>query len=425
LRKGGEAVTAVPSLLVVTSDRKLHDEIATALAGLSDHTAVLNSASDMRQGLQMARNRAPDLVVVELGEDGSSLRAFTQETKAAVPDTTIAAVFNPETLGVNGSESSTLISALRVGVTDFLRRPVSASELEQLLSRTRQHSARRPAALGTVTSFISNKGGVGKTTVSVNASCALGMRHPGRVLLVDASLQLGMAASMLDLTPAATLSDAVRERERLDVTLIRQLATPHDCGLHVLAGPEDAVEAAEVDEELISRVITLAQRAYDFVIVDTFPMLDCVIVAILDFSDRAYLVTENVVPVLLGAGKLIKVLDGLGVQGDRQRLVINRYQSLRGSPTLEVVADRLGTSIDYVLPYDKRLIMAANAGRPPVLSHNPFDRFTRALKPLVDDLESLRRRRVAEQEGSGYTNGHRRPHPMLAGAGAGVNEEVA
>jgi len=79
--------------------------------------------------------------------------------------------------------------------------------------------------------------------VSVNVSCALARRHPGRVLLVDASLQLGMAASMLDLTPAATLTDAVRERERLDVTLIRQLATPHECGC-TAGGSRDAVEAA-------------------------------------------------------------------------------------------------------------------------------------------------------------------------------------
>ncbi len=40
-----------------------------------------------------------------------------------------------------------------------------------------------------------------------------------RVLLVDASLQMGVCASLLDLTPATSLMDVVREADRLDETL--------------------------------------------------------------------------------------------------------------------------------------------------------------------------------------------------------------
>ena len=71
---------------------------------------------------------------------------------------------------------------------------------------------------------------------------------PEKVLLIDASLQMGVCASMLDLKPATTMTDAYHERDRLDETLLRQLATPHDCGLHLLAAPADAVEAAYIDE---------------------------------------------------------------------------------------------------------------------------------------------------------------------------------
>ncbi len=43
-------------------------------------------------------------------------------------------------------------------------------------------------------------------------------------------------------------------------------------------------------------------------IVDTFPMLDRAIVAVLDLSDRAYVVLENVVPTVLGGVKFLQVL---------------------------------------------------------------------------------------------------------------------
>jgi pilus assembly protein CpaE len=278
---------------------------------------------------------------------------------------------------------------MRAGVRDFLRRPVSTVELRQLLERSTGTVTAEIVTTGAVVSFISNKGGVGKSTLAVNTACGLALRHPERVLLVDASLQMGVAASMLDLQPPTSLTDAVRERQRLDVTLIRQLATPHESGLDLLAAPADAVEAAEVDDELISHVVTLARRAYDYVIVDTFPLFDRVVMAVLDSSDRAYVVLENVVPTLLGAAKLLELLGRIGFPKERQRVVLNRFISLAGNLKPVDVATRLGQPIDHVLPYEKRVIAAANAGQPVTMRSGTFGRFNRALQAMVGEIEQL------------------------------------
>ena len=225
---------------------------------------------------------------------------------------------------------------------DFLRRPVSSSEVAELLRRIERSALRQTGRVGKIVSFVSNKGGVGKSTLAVNAACGLAMRHPGGVLLVDASLQMGDCASLLDLTPTASLIDAARESGRLDETLIRQLAMPHSSGLHLLAAPPDPIEAGEMDDEVLTRILTLARHTYDFVLVDTFPMLDRAMVAVLDLSDRAYVVLENVVPTLLGGVKFVEVLQGLGVSRQRQRIVLNRYTTLPGSVQPADVAERLG-----------------------------------------------------------------------------------
>ena len=139
---------------------------------------------------------------------------------------------------------------------------------------------------------------------------------------------------MLDVQPESTLSDAVAERDRLDATMIRQIATQTPYGVHLLAAPRDAVEAMEVDDTVISRIITLARRTYDFVIVDTFPMFDRVVVAALDLSDRTYVVLENVVPTLLGGVTLLDVLERIGFPVERQRLIVNRSQRIAGNLSL-------------------------------------------------------------------------------------------
>jgi pilus assembly protein CpaE len=302
---------------------------------------------------------------------------------------------------------------MRAGACDFLRRPISTTELRTLLDTLDTPKAgAADRSFGRVISFISNKGGVGKSTLSTNAAVALAQRHPGRVLLIDASLHMGVAAALLDVQPGSTLSDAAAERDRLDATMVRQIATQVPGGLHLLAAPRDAVEAMEVDDVLISRIITLARRTYDFVIVDTFPMFDRVVVATLDLSDRAYIVMENVVPTLLGAVTLLDVLERIGFPPERQKLIVNRVQRVPGSLSLADVATRLNRPIDHILPFDKQVMAAANCGEPIGARKMSFGLrgFLRPLTGLVDEIESMDRRvgqeSIDSASGESLTSAH-------------------
>src|SRR5205807_5210981 len=144
-----------------------------------------------------------------------------------------------------------------------------------------------------------------------------------------------------------------------DETLVRQLATPHPSGLHLLAAPASAVEAAEIDDQVMARILNLARRAYDYVFVDTFPMLDQVMMAVLDLSDRVYIVLESVVPTVLGVARLLTLLEHLGVPAERVRLILNRYTGSTDNLKPAEVEQRLGRPIEHVLPYHKNVIVAA------------------------------------------------------------------
>jgi pilus assembly protein CpaE len=376
--------------LIVSSEQRFRDELEAAIASLDDLHPVIHYASDIRQAIEAARSRRPQIALVEMGTDVRPLQVFAEEAAAVSPETSVAAVFRPDGFGADVSESEVLIDALRAGVRDFLRRPVSSNDLAELFRRIERSAAKETGNIGKIVSFVSNKGGVGKSTMAVNAACGLAVRHPQRVLLIDASLQMGVCASLLDLTPATTLTDVVRESGRLDETLIRQMAAPHSSGLHLLAAPADAVEGADIDDAVLARILTLARRTYDFVIVDTFPMLDRAILAVLDLSDRAYVVLENVVPTLLGVTKFTEVLRGLGLGRDRQRIVLNRYTTLPGSVKPADVAARLRHDVDHVVPFDNRVVVAANTGEPCVLHASRFFGCGRSLRRLVDDIDAMR-----------------------------------
>lgn len=377
-----------PSLLIVSSDEHLAAEVKAALEPLPDLSAVVHSAPSWRKAVETLRNRRPSFVLVEIGADLTPLKTFVEEVRVASPTTDVVAVYHPATLGEE-KESSLLIEALRMGVTDFLRRPVSTRDLDQFIERRLRRPRPDAQALGRIVTFFTNKGGVGKSTLALSSACTLAKRHPGRVLLVDASIQMGVCSALLDLRPRTNMTHIVSEKDRLDATLIRELAAAHSSGLHLLAAPHNALDAAMIDDEVISRVLNLARRAFDYVIVDTFPMIDRVMMAVLDLCDRAYLVTESVVPTLEGTARMLEVLDELGFPHSRRRLALNRYSTFVGNIRSEEVEKRLGLKLDHIVPYEKKLLVAANMGQPLVLQSGLPTRFKRAIARIADEIEAI------------------------------------
>ena len=378
-------------VLFVSSDRSLPAEAHSALAGIPNWRSVPYFAAGVEEGLEIALNRSPQLICLEMSGDTRELTSFAREMRASMPEAVVVAMYNPAGFGPEQSESGAIIEVLRANVLDFLRRPLSSTELRQLFDRlfvTRNAPRKTP---GTVVSFISNKGGVGKSTLSVNAACDLALRHPGQVLLIDASLQLGICNLMLDIMPQATLADAVREKERLDETLLRRLAPQHACGLHLLSAPKDAVEAAEVDDASFARVLNVARRTFDYIVVDTFPMLDNLMLSLLDVSDLVFVVMQGTVPSVVGGVRFVSVIDALALPPERRRLVLNQnYSRFAGSLAASDIQQRLGQPLDYVFPFSKRLMVSMNTGSPHILKAMRFFGWGREMSALVDEIEASR-----------------------------------
>jgi pilus assembly protein CpaE len=194
---------------------------------------------------------------------------------------------------------------------------------------------------------------------------------------------------LLDLKPTTSIVDAIRERDRLDKTLLRHLTLRHGSGLRLLAAPGDALEGAEVDDESMSRIINMARRSFRYVVVDTLPLLDSVLMAILDVTDLAFVVVQGMAPAVAGIARLLPVLDGLGVAASRQRLVLNyNYKPFLGNLQPTDIANRLQRTIDYVVPYERRVLASMNTGSPHILHAGRWERFGRAVTGVVDDLDA-------------------------------------
>jgi len=379
------------TLLILARDDSVGREIRDACRNAVSDPVNTFVATDLTQAVDVARDREPQAAIVDLSGDLTTDRAHIRELRSIAPEMQIVGIYHAEGTGADFS-SNYMVDLVRIGVTDFLRRPIAERELNGFFARLNPGAEKTDkTAQGTCIAFTSNKGGVGKSTLAVNTATALAMRYPNDVLLIDASLQMGVCAPMLNLQPETTLLDAFEQRQRLDGTLMRQLSTPHDSGLLLLAAPPDPLLAADIDEQSIARVLNLARRTFRYVVVDTFPLFDQIVMSVLDIANRNYIVLDNVVPSVISAVHLLRLLENLQYPRERLRIIVNRYQLIAGNPLVDDIARSLGTKVDHVLPYDKRAVTAANLGRPFTMDIVRWSKLHRTFNELRDDVLAIGR----------------------------------
>ena len=378
-------------LLVISPDTSLKTEAEQALSGKRRHSIIVHEAHNLTLSVDLTRDLSPQFVIVDVANDLDQFKSYLHEIQAVSPQTIIAGVFHPSILDEENLDSI-FVEGMRAGAQDFLRRPISSKDLGQFLDRPYPALLQAQSTVATTIAFLSNKGGVGKSTLAVNVATRLAQKHPGEVLLIDASLQMGVCAPMLNLRPETSLLDAIRERQRLDSTLIRQLATPHSSGLELLAAPPNAVSAIEIDDQLMTRVLNLARRTYRYLVIDTFPLFDRIVMSVLDTADLAYIVLDNVVPTVLSVKHLLELLDNLGHPEERRRILVNRMTSVTGHPTRQDIQMTLDRPIDYVFPYDKQVLTAANLGQPFAMRRSRWSKLDKQLQAMVQEIEAHRRR---------------------------------
>jgi pilus assembly protein CpaE len=175
-----------------------------------------------------------------------------------------------------------------------------------------------------------SKGGVGTTTVALNLGVQLAYQTKKRVALVDLARPIGQVSLMLDLEPRFTVLDALERIDRLDERLLGSMAMRHKTGIEILAGPLHAPMKMEqrqsVTLEALCRLIEIADRAYDYVIIDIGVVNAAEWAAVLRQAQTILLIAE---PSLLALGMVHRHLaaaEPAGVDCERIRIVVNRWR---------------------------------------------------------------------------------------------------
>jgi len=180
----------------------------------------------------------------------------------------------------------------------------------------------------TIVAIFNPKGGVGKTTISINLATTLQIRRDQRVLLVDADTVTGHIANSLGLDQIQTVDDAWEDDQAdgNDLRTLAQLATHHPNGLQVAVLTTQPLESGNLDPQRVGEALSFSRKGYDFIIVDMHPSYGPVNRAIFERADRILVPITPDVPALRAGVQLASLATELGVR-DKLSMVVNRANS--------------------------------------------------------------------------------------------------
>lgn len=338
----GDPVYAVASLADAAHDLANHP---------AEHVVVIGREAGFSQALDFAADvsrRRTDLVVFLLRDELNPAQ-IDEARRAGVHDLLPAGDLD-------------LLAAAYQGAVDGSGRPGPDAAV-----------ARDSRGTGRVVTVFSPKGGTGKTTMATNLAVALHGGGVRRVCLLDLDLEFGDVAISMQLEPTRSLIDAVTvDVDGEESELVAALTTEFRSGLDCILAPIEPGDAAKIPAHVVTDLLALLRRRYDFVVIDTPSQFSEHVLAALDASDHHVLITNPELPSLKNLRLALDMLDLLGYPRAARSVVFNRSDAPTGLSDSDVraalrvpIAAQVPTSRDVPISINRGVpIVAAKPGHP-------------------------------------------------------------
>jgi len=341
---------------------------------------IINSTAGL-EVLAADDPRPPELLIYEIGEAAQKDIAHVQ---TILDGGHAGEIF----LTSDSADPTVLMQAMRMGIKEFFSQPIDENEVRQALSRFKERRSgivsSAPRKSGKIISLFGSKGGVGTTTVAVNLAVSLAQKEAAySVALIDMNTLFGEIPLFLEMSPKFHWGEITKNIERLDNTFLTNILTNHPSGIKVLPSPAYLNGHVRPTPEIMTRLLSLMQQMFDYVIVDGGQSTNDTSLKVLGLSDMLLLITILSLPCLANTNKLLKSFTDLGyVKPDRIKVVLNREMK-KGDISLKDAEAGIGQKLYWTIPNDFGATMAAINNGKPLPEIAPKAQITRSIKELA------------------------------------------
>jgi pilus assembly protein CpaE len=355
----------------------------------TDDFEVVGEASDGEQVLKLIPKVKPDLILMDINMPILNGLETTERITNEFPSVIVII------MSVQG-ESEYLKKAMFYGAKEYIIKPFSYENLIDTIKITHEKYKDKQAALaskeqrkaeGKIVTFFSSKGGVGKSVLALNTSIALSKESNKKILIIDMDLQFGDISILVNQHNRKTILDAVEEGQFDNFEDLKPYLYKYNDNLDMLFAPGKPEAAEYIIKDTVEKIIDSVKKHYDLIIVDTGINFSDNTLYVLDVSEKILFVSTMEIVALKNTKLGLKVMESLGYDNNKVKLVINKYNTSYGVSRKDV-EEVFKDSIFAVIPdEEKTVIMSLNSGEP-FCNDNKYYKFKigKAIQGICEDL---------------------------------------
>ena len=353
---------------------------------LEKHGYTVRTAADGYEALREIRKDRPHLVITDVTMPNLNGLELTRRLRAEAATARL-----PIIMLSARKQADDILNGYAQGADEYVAKPVElailAAKVELLLRRTRPEESDGSGMRkrrGRVIVFLHGKGGVGTTTLAVNAAIALASTMIYRVALLDLSLEFAGAGILLDLKPTRSLADLANiPIPDMDEAAFDLFVARHQSGIGFLAGSDKPERAELVTVPAVQHTVDRLRETADYAFIDCAASFSQQTLAAIDQADVICLVTSAGLASLKASQDVLTVLEQLAVPRERVLVVLNR--TTQGGLGNEQVTRFFARPPAVVVPFTAPFESAADDGKP-LVTGSPQNAAVLSLRELAAQI---------------------------------------
>lgn len=353
--------------ILIADDIEETRNVIKKILGLEkQNIEVVGEADNGEEVLRLIPKLKPDVVLMDINMPVLNGLEATERISEKYPSV-IVIIMSVQ------AESEYLKKAMFHGAKEYIIKPFNYESLIETITTTYEKNKDRQIKFtesseeikdSKLIAFFSSKGGVGKSVLALNTAIVLSKEADKKVLLLDMDLQFGDISMLVNKYNQKTIMDAAEDGQTDSYENIKSYLYKYNNRLDILFAPEKPESAEYIKKETVENIMKAVKNRYDYIVADTGINFNDNTLYVLDIAQKILMVSTMEIAALKNTKLGFKIMESLGYDKDKVKLVINRFNSKYGISRKDV-EETFKNGIFAAIPdEEKTVVTSVNSGTP-------------------------------------------------------------